>query len=57
MQFELRNKAFYRKTLRLMAPVLLQQLISVGVNFMDNLMIGGFGEASIAAASFSNQFF
>lgn len=57
MQFELTNKTFYKKTLRLMAPVILQQLISVGVNFMDNLMIGGFGETSIAAASFSNQFY
>ena len=55
--FELRNKSFYKKTLRLMAPIILQQLVSVGVNFMDNLMIGGFGEASIAAASFSNQFY
>ena len=55
--FELRNKSFYKKTLRLMAPIILQQMISVGVNFMDNLMIGGFGEASIAAASFSNQFY
>lgn len=57
MQFELRKKSFYIKTLRLMAPVILQQLISVGVNFMDNLMIGSFGETSIAAASFSNQFY
>ena len=55
--FELRNKNFYKKTLRLMAPIILQQLVSVGVNFMDNLMIGGFGEASLAAASFSNQFY
>ena len=57
MQFELRSKAFYQKTLRLMAPVVLQQLITVGVNFMDNLMIGGFGETQIAAASFGNQFY
>ena len=55
--FEFRNRSFYKKTLKLMAPIILQQLISVGVNFMDNLMIGGFGEASIAAASFSNQFY
>lgn len=55
--FELRSGAFYKKTLRLMAPIVLQQLISVGVNFMDNLMIGGFGESAIAAASFSNQFY
>jgi len=57
MYFEFKTKSFYTKTLRLMAPIILQQLISVGVNFMDNLMIGGFGEYSIAAASFSNQFY
>lgn len=57
MHFELRNKAFYKKTILLMLPVVLQQLITIGVNFMDNLMIGGFGENQIAAASFANQFY
>ena len=57
MLFELKNKNFYKKTLRLMAPVMLQQLITVGINFLDNLMIGGFGETQIAAASFGNQFY
>ncbi len=53
--FELRNREFYRKTLVLMLPVVLQSLITIGVNFLDNLMIGSFGETSIAAAAFSNQ--
>ncbi len=53
--FTLRDRGFYKKTLVLMLPVILQQLITIGVNFMDNLMIGGFGEVSIAAAAFSNQ--
>lgn len=57
MHFELKNKSFYTRTLRLMAPVILQQLITVGVNFMDNLMIGGFGETQISAAAFGNQFY
>ncbi|MGN0968864.1 MAG: MATE family efflux transporter [Oscillospiraceae bacterium] len=57
MRFELRSKTFYMKTARLMAPVALQQLITVGINFLDNLMIGGFGETQIAAASFGNQFY
>ena len=57
MLFELKSKEFYRKTLCLMAPVVLQQLISVGVNFMDNLMVGSFGETQIAAASFGNQYY
>ena len=57
VQFELKNKSFYTRTLRLMVPVILQQLITAGVNFMDNLMIGSFGETQIAAASFGNQFY
>lgn len=57
MHFELKNRAFYAKTLRLMLPVILQQLITVGINFLDNLMIGGFGETQIAAAAFGNQFY
>ncbi len=40
-----------------MLPIVLQQLITIGVNFLDNLMIGGFGETQIAAASFGNQFY
>ena len=55
--FELKNKTFYYKTLRLMAPIVLQQLITSGINFLDNLMIGGFGESAISAAAFSNQFY
>lgn len=55
--FELKNKAFYKKTLKLMAPIVLQQLITSGINFLDNLMIGGLGEASIAAVSFGNTFY
>jgi len=55
--FELKSKFFYQKTLRLMAPIVLQQLITSGINFLDNLMIGGFGESAISAAAFSNQFY
>ena len=57
MHFEWKNRAFFTKTLRLMLPVILQQLITVGINFLDNLMIGGFGETQIAAAAFGNQFY
>ena len=49
------DRSFYRRTLVLMLPVILQQLITIGINFMDNLMIGTFGETSIAAAAFGNQ--
>lgn len=38
-----------------MLTIILQQLITVGINFLDNLIIGGFGETQIAAAAFGNQ--
>ncbi|MBE7017958.1 MAG: MATE family efflux transporter [Ruminococcaceae bacterium] len=54
--FEL-NKPFFKKTVVLMLPIVLQQLITIGINFLDNLMVGGFGETQIAAAAFGNQFY
>jgi len=51
------NKDFLRRTAVLMLPVIVQQLITIGINFMDNLMVGSFGETQIAAASFGNQFY
>ena len=54
---ELNNKALIRKTLVLMLPIIMQQLISMGINFFDNIMIGHLGEVSIAAVSQSNQFY
>lgn len=56
-QTDIKNKTFYKKTFHLMIPVVLQQLITIGVNFFDNLMVGSFGEVQIAAAAFSNQFY
>jgi len=54
---ELRNRSFYQKTLLILVPVLLQQLITVGINFLDNIMVGSFGEAQIAGVAFGNQFY
>ena len=56
-RFVFGNRPFFRKTLLLMLPVILQQLITIGINFLDNLMIGSFGETSIAAAAFGNQIY
>lgn len=51
------SSAFFRSTLTLMAPIILQQLITRGVNFLDNIMIGGLGEHVISAASFANSYY
>ena len=54
---ELKNREFYQKTLHIMLPVMLQSLISVGVNFLDNIMIGQLGQTAISGVSLSTQFF
>lgn len=51
-----RNKNLLKKSLLLMLPIMMQQLISLGINFLDNIMIGHLGEIQIAAVSQSNQF-
>lgn len=51
------SPSFIKSTLSLMAPIILQQLITRGVNFLDNIMIGGFGEHTISAASFANSYY
>ena len=57
MVFELKNREFYTKTAHIMALVVLQQLITIGINFLDNIMVGGFGEIQISAVAFGNQFY
>ena len=54
---ELKNREFYRQTIHLLIPVMLQSLITTGINFLDNIMVGSFGETQIAAASLANQFY
>lgn len=54
---ELKNREFYRQTVHLLIPVMLQQLITTGINFLDNIMVGSFGETQIAAAALANQFY
>ena len=54
---ELKSREFYRQTIHLLIPVMLQQLITTGINFLDNIMVGSFGETQIAAAALSNQFY
>ena len=56
-RFEFRNKLFFKKTLHIMSLVVLQQLITMGINFLDNIMVGSLGESAISAASFGNEFY
>lgn len=57
-KFELvKEKSFYRRVLMIMLPVVLQQAINMGVNMMDTIMLGSFGEVQISASSIANQYY
>ena len=50
------DKEFYQAALKLIIPVVLQQVINQGVNMMDTIMVGQLGEVAISASSLANQF-
>ena len=41
------DKAFYKKLLIMAIPLAAQNLITVGVNLVDNIMVGRLGEAAL----------
>ncbi len=51
-----KDRQFYKTLIVLAIPIALQNFISYGVNFMDNLMIGRLGEIDIAGVYIGNQF-
>ena len=51
------DKSFYRKLVTIALPITLQNLITIGVNMMDNIMLGKLGEVAMSAASQANQVF
>ncbi|WP_320129093.1 MATE family efflux transporter [uncultured Sphaerochaeta sp.] len=51
------RKDFFKKTLSIALPVMIQNLLSNSLSFVDTLMIGQLGEQSIAAVGLGNQMF
>ncbi len=52
-----KDKQFYLKIISIMLPVALQQAINMGVNMMDTIMLGSFGEMQLSASSLANQYY
>lgn len=50
-----REKSFYRDLLLLSLPIMAQGLISFGINFTDNLMVGTLGESAVAGVHLGGQ--
>ena len=49
------NKTFYRQLITVGIPVLIQQLIVVGLNLVDTIMVGKLSENALAAVGAANQ--
>lgn len=60
MQSNVRNylgdKEFYFTILKIAIPVSIQQLITVGINLMDTIMLSSMGDAQLSASSQASQF-
>lgn len=50
-----KNKAFYKNFFLLCIPLVLQSMISLGVNLADNIMLGKYGETSLSGVTAVNQ--
>ncbi len=50
------SKKLYKEMFKIAVPVSLQQLITVGINLMDTIMLGKMGDAQLSASSLAGQF-
>ncbi len=50
------DKAFYKKIAMIALPISAQQLITVGVNLMDTVMLSSMGDAQLSASALGGQF-
>lgn len=53
----IKDRHFYERVLAIMLPVAMQQAINMGVNMMDTIMLGSFGEVQLSASSLANSFY
>ncbi len=51
-----KDKGFYKTVLMLAMPVVLQNMITIGVNMLDTIMLGAYGEIQLSGASLANEF-
>ena len=50
------NADFYKKVSMIALPIAFQNLIQIGVNMMDTIMLGTLGETALSASALANQF-
>lgn len=57
MSLLVRDKSFYKRVLGIVVPVTAQQMITVGVNMMDNIMVGQLQETALSGCAAALQIF
>lgn len=50
------DRVFYRRLLQIAIPVILQSVITTGVNLVDNIMLGQLTETALSGSTQANQF-
>jgi len=55
-RFFVKDKTFYKTALMLAWPIVLQNMITIGVNIMDTVMLGSYGEVQLSGSSLANEF-
>ena len=50
-----KDKRFYKMALVLALPIVLQNMITIGVNIMDTIMLGSYGEIQLSGSSLANE--
>lgn len=51
------NRHFYRTMITIALPIIIQHLISIGLNMVDTVMIGRLGENELAAIGIANRIY
>ena len=50
-----KDKSFYKLVVTMAVPVVLQNMITIGLNIIDTMMLGSYGEIQIAGSSLANE--
>lgn len=52
----IKDKAFYQTLFTVTLPIVAMNVITIGVNMMDTIMLGSFGEVQLSGSSLANDF-
>ena len=51
------DKMFYKEVTGIALPIMAQQFVTSFVNLIDNVMVGGIGQAALTSVTVANRFY